>query len=286
MGLFSIAAVQRFLDSASSEHVYTGTRLLVLGFLRAMQAQNIYFKYGMHPIMRELMMKGALGQADLQHFGGGGKLLSSMGDDEEQGGGDERVVIEPVEAAVETCAIRMSKLHAIPGISRGISFGIDRGPEGPNSRWRVVLHRGPLPLLGIELSDITGFRPPKPWLDSVVESKCAHVIGRKEGSYLGRGDHLFLLLKRHKLFPYSSGNASNEAVTAGQRLRRWCREVWREQSGKAESLHELSSWLWRRKRFVRRFDRVLTQHVGSENLNATLTEMDTRLESWLPVCEN
>jgi len=236
--------------------------------------------------MRDLMMKGALGRADLQRFGAGGTLLSSIGDDEEKGGGDERVVVEPVEAAVETCAIRMSKLHAIPGVSRGISFGIDRGPDGPNSRWCVVLHRGPLPFLGIELSDITGFRPPKPWLDSVVESKCAHVISRKGGSYLGRGNHLFLMLKRYKLFPYSRGNASSEAVTAGQRLRRWCRKAWEEQSGKAESLHELSSWLWRRRRFVRRFDRVLTQHAGSENLNATLKEMDTRIESWLSACEN
>lgn len=286
MGLFSITPVQRFLDSASSEHVYTGTKVLVSGFLQAMQAENIYFKYGMHPLMRELAAKSAIHVADRQTLGAGGNLLSSIGDDAEMGGGDERVAVEPVEAAVETCAIRMSKLHPIPKVSRGISFGIDRKPEGPNSRWSIVLHRGPLPLLAIELSDITGFRPPKPWLDSVVESKCAHMIHVKSGRYLGGGDHLFLMLKRYKLFPYSKGDESSEAVTAAQRLMGWCREVWQEQSGNAESLCELSSWQWRRKRFVREFDGMLTQRVGSESLNATLKEMGTRLESWLPAYEN
>lgn len=286
MGLFSIAPAQQFLDSASSQYVYAGTKLMVSGFLRAMQAENVYFKYGMHPLMRELMMKGAFGRADSQGIAVGGKLLFSIGDDEEIGGGDERVVVEPVETAVETCATRMSRLRPIPKVSRGISFGIDRKPEGPKSRWSVVLHCGPLPLLAIELSDITGFRPPKPWLNSVVESKCAHVIQGESGRYLGGGDHLFLVLKRYKLFPFSKGDANSEAVTAGQRLRKWCREVWQEQSGNAESLHELSSWQWRRKRFVRGFDRMLTQRVSPESLNATLREMGTRLESWLPACEN
>lgn len=285
MGLFSIAPVQRFLDSASSEHVFSGTKLLVSGFLRAMQAQNIYFKYGMHPLMRELMIKGAFGPFDSQRMGLGSNL-SAIGDDEEMGGGDERVVVEPVEAAAETCAIRMSKLREIPKVSRGISFGMDRKPEGPDSRWSIVLHRGPLPLLQIELSSITGFRPRKQWVDSLAESNCAHVISRKGGPTLGGGDHLFLWMKRYKLFPYSKGDASNDAVMAGLRLRKWCRDVWQETSGDAESLYELSSWQWRRKRFVRRFDGMLAQHAGSESLNATLMEMGTRLESWLPACEN
>lgn len=286
MGLFSIAPVQRFLDSAGSEHVYAGTKLLVSGFLRAMQAKNIHFKYGMHPRMRELAAKRALASAGTQRIGAGGNLLSSIGDDEEMGGGDQRVVVEPLETAVETCAVRMSKLQPIPKVSRGISFGIDRKPDGPNSAWSVILHYGPLPLLQIELSDITGFRPPKPWRNSVVWSKCAHMIHGKSGRYLGGGDHLFLMLKRHKLFPHSKGDASDEAVTAGQLLRKWCREVWQEQSGNSESLYELSSWQWRRKRFVRKFDEMLIQRVGSESLDATLKEMGTRLESWLPAREN
>lgn len=251
-----------------------------------MQAQNIHFKYDMHPLMRELAAKRVIPVADRQTIGAAGNLLSSIGDDEGMGGGNQRVVVESVEIAVETCATRISKLRPIPKISRGIAFGIDRKPEGPNSSWSVVLHCGPLPLLEIELSDVTGFRPPKPWRNSIVESKCAHVISGKGGSYLGGGDHLFLMLKRCKLFPYSKGDASSEAVIAGQRLRQWCREVWQEQSGNSESLHELSSWQWRRKRFVREFDKMLIQRVGSETFSATLKQMGTRLESWLPAREN
>ena len=235
--------------------------------------------------MREAM-KCVSASADSQRSHIGVTLVSSMGDDEEMGGGDRRVVVEPVETAVETCARRMSKLRPIPKVSRGISLGIDREPDGPNSSWSIVLHRGPLPLLQIELSDITGFHPPQMWQNSVVESDCAHVISGKGGSYLGCGDHLFLMLKRYRLFPHSKGDASSEAVIAGQRLRKWCREIWLEQSGNAESLYELSSWQWRRERFVRKFDKMLIQRVGSETFNATLKEMGTRLESWLPACEN
>ncbi len=284
MGLFSILPVQRFLDSADSEHVYSGTKLLVSGFLRAMQAQDVYFKYGMHPLMRE-HMRGA-GTADSQCIGFDGNLLSSIGDDEEMGGGAERIVIESQLAAVETCAIRMSKLRVKPRVSRGISFGIGREPDGPKWRWSVVFHRGPLPLLQIELSDASGFQPPQTWLDSITKSNCAHVMW-SANSYLGRGDHLFLMLKRRHLFPYSKGSDAAEAVAAGKRLREMCREVWRKQNGgKEENLQELSSWQWRRRRFVRNFDRALLELAGAEDLNAVLKDMGTRLESWLPACED
>lgn len=54
--------MQRFLESASSEDVFAGTKLLVSGFLHAMQARSIHFKYGMHPVMRELAKRGSAGQ--------------------------------------------------------------------------------------------------------------------------------------------------------------------------------------------------------------------------------
>ena len=222
-----------------------------------------------------------MGAGGSQKLGAGG-LLESIGDDEEMGGGDERMVVEPVETAVKTCATRMGRLKELHWVSRGISFGIDCAPNGPSSRWSVVLHRGPLPLLEMELSDITGFRPPERWMESLIASKCAHILNDTRGPYRGSGDHLFLMLKRHALFPYSKGNSNMEAVAAGERLRKWCGEVWQEQSGDAESLHKLSSWQWRQKRFVKRFDQVLIKHVGSESLDATLKEMGTRIESWLP----
>jgi hypothetical protein len=283
MGLFSISPGKRFLDGATNEHVYAATTALVSGFLHAMQAQNVHFVYGMYPQMRELAQKGAMGAADSQRFGAGG-LLESIGSDKGTKQGDHRVIVESWETAVETCASRMSKLPEIPGVSRGISFGIDTEPSGPKTGWSVAFHRGPLPLLEIGLSDITGFHPPQRWVDSMVESKAAHIIWGKH-SYLGGGDHLFLMLKRFKLFPYSKGNSSSEVVAAGQRLRRLCREVWQKLSGDPETLYELSSWEWKRKRFVRTFDKALLEHAGSENLDALLKEMGTRLDSWLPACE-
>ena len=119
----------------------------------------------------------------------------------------------------------------------------------------------------------------------MIQSKCAHLVSGTNGPIVGGGDHVFLMLKRYKLFPYSKGNASSEAAAAGQHLRRLCRDVWQKQSGDADTHYELSSWGWRRKRFVRKFDKMLLEHAGRENLDSLLKEMGTRLDSWLPACE-
>jgi hypothetical protein len=285
MGLFLISPVNRFLDSASSEDVYTGVHLLVSGFLQAMQVQQIYFKYGMHPFARELMRKYGIPGAKSERLGAGGKLLASIGDDEEMGCGDERIVVESVEAAVETCAARMARLENIPGVSRGISFGLDGEPNSPKKSWAIVLHRGPLPLLEIELSDCTGFHPPSKFRQAVLQGKFAHVVTGTEFCSTGDGDYLFLMLKRWKLFPHSKGNAGSDAVAAGKLLRNVCRKVWQKQAPNADAVCELSSWNWKRKRFVRKFDQMLVEHCGAENLNTILKQMDTRLESWLAACE-
>lgn len=230
--------------------------------------------------MRELTKMGGLTGADSELLGGGGNLLSRIGDDEEMGGGERRIVKEPSDIAVETFAARMAKLRMIPGVSRGISFGIDHDPDGPRSSWSVVLHRGPLPLLAIELSDVTGFQPPRSWLGSIVHSDCAHVVHRK-GSYSGTGDQLFLIMKRRSLFPYSKGNAGVDAVAAGRQLRDLCGEVWRRQAADPHRPCDLSYWNWRRRRFVREFDAKLLEHTGRNKLDEILRRMGTRLESWL-----
>jgi hypothetical protein len=90
----------------------------------------------MHPLMREMVLKGAWSRAEEQ----------SIGDDEALQG-DPRVVIEPLGTAIETCASRMAQLPEISRISRGISFGIDVQPSGSKTDWNVIFHRGPLPLL-------------------------------------------------------------------------------------------------------------------------------------------
>lgn len=279
MGLFSIAPAQRFLDGASGEHIHAGARILLSGFLAAIQAHNIYFKYGMHPLMREMMLKGAFGGAQSQRIGAGGSLLSSIGDDDETTAGDPRVVKETPEVAVETCAVRLSKLSENPGVSRGIKFGINGEPSSPKSSWSVVLHRGPMPLLQMELSDISGFDPPRAWFNSITKSDCAHIVQKKWGPCWGRGDHLFLMLKRTELFPYSKGKTSTEAVTAGQRLRGWCAEVI-ETRRNLKEFQKLSNWNSRRKRFVRDFDTMLVEHVGAESMDKTLREMGTFPEVW------
>ncbi|HKT47167.1 MAG TPA: hypothetical protein VJP87_06540 [Candidatus Acidoferrales bacterium] len=275
MGLVAISPAKRFLDSTNPEDIYASTKLLLSGFLHVMQGKTVYFKYGMHHIMRDLAMRN-LHRAGTERFGSGGTLLVSD-DDEESTSGESRIVAESVDAAVETCATRLAKLPEIPRVSRGISFGIDSEPSGPDRSWSVVLHRGPLPLLQIERSSMSGFHPPSGWQDALINSHCAHVVQ----STLGSGHNVLMLLKRTTLFPYSKGNSSPQSVAAGQQLRRLCREAWQQQSGSSETLYKASFWARRRRRFVREFDRMLLDRVGSEALSTILKQMDTRLESWL-----
>jgi hypothetical protein len=122
-----------------------------------------------------------------------------------------------------------------------------------------------------------GFHPPDGWRDTLISNGCAHVVQ----STMGSGDNVLVLLKRRTLFPYSKGNSSLQAVAVGQQLRKLCREAWQKQTGSFDSLYKLSSWAWRRRRFARKFDRILVDYAGPENLNAILKQMDIRLESWL-----
>jgi hypothetical protein len=275
MGLFPISVAKRFLDTAGTEDIYASAKTLLSGLFSVMQAKTIYFKYGMHPMMRDLMARG-LHDAGMRRLGAGGTVLYSSDDDDESTIGEHRVVGKSVDAAVETCATRLAKLSEIPRVSRGISFGIDVEATNPDTTWHIFLHRGPLPLLDTELSNAPGFHPPDGWQDAFLKSHCAHVV-RSQGS----GDNVVLSLKRRKLFSHSRGNSSAEAVGAGQQLRKVCREVWQKQAGERDTLAESSPWEWRRRRLVRKFDRALVDHAGSENLDAILKRMDTRLESWL-----
>ena len=57
-GLLSISPAVRFLDTTDPQDIYVASKLLLSGFLQIMQAKTIYFKYGMHPVMRD-MLNGA-----------------------------------------------------------------------------------------------------------------------------------------------------------------------------------------------------------------------------------
>jgi hypothetical protein len=273
-GLLSISPAVRFLDTTDPQDIYVASKLLLSGFLQIMQAKTIYFKYGMHPVMRDMLERG-LHQTGTHCFGSRGSLSTDY--DDESTRGDCRVVAASVDQAVETCATRLANLPEIPHISRGISFGIDVVPSNPNTSWMVVLHRGPLPLLEIGLSNMPGFHPPEGRRDALINARCAEVVQ----STMGSGDNVMVLLKRRTLFPHSKGNSHPRAVAAGRELRMLCREARQKQAGSAETLCELSSWRWRRRRFVGKFDQMPIGHAGSENLKVILKQMDTRLESWL-----
>lgn len=275
MGLFPISVAKRFLDTAATEDIYASAKTLLSGLFCAMQAKTIYFKYGMHPKMRELMAQG-LYHAGMRRLGGGETALYQSGDDDESLSGESRVVCESIEDAAETCATRLAKLPEIPRVTRGISFGIDVEATNPGTTWHIFLHRGPLPMLDVEILSAPDFHFSDGWQDALLKSRCAHV-GRSKGS----GDNVVLSLKRRKLFPQSRGNSSPEAVSAGQQLRKVCRQAWQKQAGELDAFVESSQWEWRRRRLVRKFDRALINHAGSENLDAILKRMDTRLESWL-----
>ena len=227
-------------------------------------------------MMRDMAVR-SLHHSGTQRFGLGGNLLFSANDDDESTSGEPRLVAESVKVAVETCATRLANLSEIPHVSRGISFGIEVEPSRPDTTWTLVLHRGPLPLLDIELSNAPGFHPPEGWRDNLAKSRCAHVVR----STIGSGDNVVVMLKRTALFPYSKESSRPHAVAASQQLRKLCREAWQKQTGNSDTLYELSSLNWRRKNFATKFDRILLDHAGSENLNAIFKQMDTRLESWL-----
>lgn len=205
----------------------------------------------------------------------GGRLLSSTNDDDESTSSEPRIAGEPVGDAIETCARRLAKLPEISGVSRGISFGID---VKPSSRTH----------LGVYFSTAARFRCWK----SIYQT-CPVFIRRKDGKTpsstlaapmwcgtpWGLATTCFCCRSELKLFPYSKGDLNPEAVAAGQQLRKLCRESWQKQTGSAGTLHELSFSAWRRRRFTRKFDRVLLDHAGSGNLNTILKQMGTRLES-------
>jgi hypothetical protein len=101
--------------------------------------------------------------------------------------------------------------------------------------------------------------------------------------HVGGADHLYLLLKRQKLFPYSKGESCDGAVEAGQHLRQLCREAWSKQ-GRETGPYKLSSWHWRQKRFIRKFDKMLIREVGSQKVAEVLKTMGTDLDDWLQAC--
>lgn len=268
MGLVSICPARRFLDDMGIEDVRIAARVLVSAFFHAMQTKSVYLKSGISPRIKALAEAAS------------GIPVLSFGDEGETRIGGPKWSVVPVEVAVEQCSVRMTQLQELPAASGGISFGLDREPNSPRTGWSLWLHRGPLPLLEIELSDLSGFKPAPGWMGSLLASGAAHVLsdGRR---FIGEADDLYLLLKRQKLFPYSGGPSTGTALSAGRQLRRMCRNVWLKESERATGPHKLSSWRWSQKRFVRMFDRMLLRCLEREELSRVLDNMGTDVATWL-----
>jgi hypothetical protein len=273
MGLISICPARRFLEGAKWEHVQAETDILLASFFEAMAAKSIYLQSGIAPRI------ASLAEAET-----GISLSAFYGEAVAQAEVPETNIFPPKVASGE-CSIRMTQIPQLPKASAGISFGLDEEPNSPRTRWSVVLHRGPLPLLEIGISDEKGFRLPGGWPATLVSGGAAHVVWISGNRYLGAADQVYLWLKREKLFPYSKGDSGEEAITAGQRLRQLCQNAWAQYGGEKTEPYELSSWHWSQKRFVRNFDKVLLSRVGSRELSKTLKPMGTNVDQWLQACE-
>lgn len=269
MGLFSQHPASRFLDDANKSSIEEGTRILLSNFFDVMRAQTVHLQSGISPLI-EAHLKATAGIS-----------LSELSKAEGREPAPLKTDVLPTGEAIGVCCLRMTQAPQLPGLSSGIVFGMGKEPNSPRNAWELGLHRGPLPLLELRISDGLGFKPPKGWAETLINSEAAHVLWVSGKGYVGGADYLYLLLKRQELFPWSKGDSSEGAVATGQHLRRLCKEVWSKQGGEKHGLYTLSSWRWSQKRFVRKFDKLLVDQVGREKLAQVLQAMGTDLDQWL-----
>ena len=269
MGQFSQCPASRFLDDASKNSIEEGTRILLSEFFGVMGTQTVHLRSGISPLI-ESHLKATAGISLSELSNASSRELEPLKAD-----------VLPTGKAIRQCCSRMAQAPQLPCISAGIIFGIDKEPNRPRTAWGLKLHRGPLTLLELCISDGRGFKPPSGWAEPLIGREAAHVLWISGKGYVGGGEYLYLLLKRQQLFPYSKGESSEGAVGAGQHLRRLCQEVWSEQGHEKPGPYKLSSSRWSQKRFVRKFDKILVARVGGEKLGQILRAMGTDLDQWL-----
>ena len=263
MALFSLSPAYRFIDGPDS--VESNARTLLAGFLEAMGAQTVHLESspsrGMKATLERLLPPDALNGLTGWDERGGTKVL-------------------PAKDSVDVCSALMKDFPQIPNVSGGVSFGINGDATSPGDRWHIMLHRGPLPLLEITISDSARFAPSAGWEAILVNSKSAHVICTSRSQYLGMPANIYLLQKRQRLFPHSRGKSTDDAAESGLRLRHLCYEAWAQQKAKHTDLGEVPLRGWKQRRFVRRFDDLLLSAVGVDTLSEILTGMGTDLDKW------
>ena len=181
--------------------------------------------------------------------------------------------------AIGECSRRMAELQPVPNASRGISFGLDGGAK-IKSDWDLFLHRGPLPILDLSTMSDSGFHPDPDWGAGLIESGIADVFSDGNG-LLGSQHSIYLLLKQQRLFPYSTGKSTPEAVAAGLELRRACLKISNPVSTRKMQPHRLSGGSSKKRHFLRQFDSALLDADGSNSLAKVFKAMGTDIELWL-----
>lgn len=264
MGLVSISPTRTFLETDEAICVESHARILLAAFFEAMHTNTVHMSLDPGPAIKAFLKFKTENPPPMSI-----EYLEALA---------KPVKHEVLRASIaaQQGAIRMAELARPPGISIGISFGLDQDPLSPKKRWLLMFHQGPLPLLELSISDQAGFRPPPDWTDSLIRSGAAHIL-RTDRGYIGSAGHLYLFLKRNKIFPHSKGNSSADAVLAGQRLQQFCREV---TSVRAATTDRLSFWRWKQKRFIHRFDQALLTQIGPDKLSMLLRAMGTSLAEW------
>ena len=264
MGLVSGSPVRTFLETNEAVCVESQAEILLSAFFEAMHTTAVHMSLGPGLAVKAFLEFKTENPPPMSV-----EYLEALAK-------PVKHEVLPASIAARQGAIRMAELARPPGITTGISFGLDQDPLSPKKRWLLMFHRGALPLLELSISDQVGFKPPPDWTNSLIKSGAAHIISANR-AYIGSADHLYLFLKRNRIFPYSKGDSSAEAVLAGQSLQQFCREI---ASGQAVTTQRLSFWRWKQKRFLRRFDRALLTHVGTDKLSTILKAMGTSPDEW------
>lgn len=200
MGLLAITPAYRFIDSLSEKEIQSQAETLLAGFFRAVEARQIYLTCGASRVLVDLVEKET-----------GVPFDDNAGVEREDSTLLTKEGALDVEAAIRECAFRLSNFPRMHGVSGGVTFGVDHPANSPKHSWQLYLHRGPFLLLSLSLSDALSFHPTQHWTELLLEAKSAHVVceGRR---YFGAKHQIYLLLKRHCLFPYSKGLSTIEAI--------------------------------------------------------------------------
>lgn len=271
MGLISVCPVRTFLETQEAACVESQAEILLSAFFAAMRATHVHMSLSAGAVMKAFVESKAQGS-----FFTSTAYLDALAK-------PVKHEVLPASIAARQGAIRMAQLPQPSRISTGISFGLDQEPVSPRTSWSLMFHRGPLPMLELRLTDQTGFKPPAGWADCLLEKRAVHMVTTTR-SHLGSADHLYLFVKGKAIFPHSRGESSAEAASAGRSLRQFCRELTSGQAATTNRPSRLSFWRWKQKRFVRKFDKALTNHVGGHQLSTVLEAMGTSPTEWFQVC--